>query len=301
MICAPCSRQQQLTAPKSRHLTALSLRSRRKRARTQTARDGALGRQMHWNSRPQPPKPRRVKVVANLPYYITTEVLKLLLPLGEHVSHVAFMLQHEVALRLSDPHPCALYFIRSAHSSGTILLCVNVKMPGVMIYEATSDTLLHLTFPQVLTHRGACAADGGQYRPMTVFSHFFSKPEYMFKIDRSSYFPSPEVHGALAVFTLLPPEEREAVRSVREFQSFVRQAFSSKRKMIANSLQPRWHKDDISAAVAALSLSAKVRIAHHAAHCAVTADTRRVCLCQRVAGARGCFGCLLSTVVCWDK
>jgi 16S rRNA (adenine1518-N6/adenine1519-N6)-dimethyltransferase len=52
-------------------------------------------------------KPRKVKVLANLPYYITTDVLKLLFPMGEHVSHVVFMLQHEVALRLTDPHPGA--------------------------------------------------------------------------------------------------------------------------------------------------------------------------------------------------
>ena len=53
---------------------------------------------------------RRVKVVANLPYNITTEILKVLLPQGDDISHIAFMLQHEVAQRLSTHHPGALCF-----------------------------------------------------------------------------------------------------------------------------------------------------------------------------------------------
>jgi 16S rRNA A1518/A1519 N6-dimethyltransferase RsmA/KsgA/DIM1 with predicted DNA glycosylase/AP lyase activity len=117
---------------------------------------------------------------------------------------------------------------------------------------------------------------------MTVFSHFFSEPEYMFKIDRYAYFPSPEVHGALAVFTLLPPEEREHVRSVREFQSFVRQAFSSKRKKISNSLQPRWLKDDINAAIATLGLAPTVRVM---LACSQMQRRRDACL---VASAQHC-------------
>jgi Ribosomal RNA adenine dimethylase len=43
----------------------------------------------------------KVKVVANLPYNITTEVLKAFLPRGTAVSCVALMLQHEVAERLT--------------------------------------------------------------------------------------------------------------------------------------------------------------------------------------------------------
>lgn len=50
---------------------------------------------------------RRVKIVANLPYNITTEILKVLLSQGDDISHIAFMLQHEVAQRLSNPHPGA--------------------------------------------------------------------------------------------------------------------------------------------------------------------------------------------------
>jgi 16S rRNA A1518/A1519 N6-dimethyltransferase RsmA/KsgA/DIM1 with predicted DNA glycosylase/AP lyase activity len=51
--------------------------------------------------------PSRIKVVANLPYNITTDILKRLLPLGEDIASIVFMLQHEVAERLSNAHPSA--------------------------------------------------------------------------------------------------------------------------------------------------------------------------------------------------
>jgi 16S rRNA A1518/A1519 N6-dimethyltransferase RsmA/KsgA/DIM1 with predicted DNA glycosylase/AP lyase activity len=95
---------------------------------------------------------------------------------------------------------------------------------------------------------------------MTVICHFFSQPKYLFKIDRSAYFPSPAVHGALALFKLLPSAERPAVRSEKEFLGFVRQAFSSKRKFIANSLQPRWQRELVNMGVERLGFTAAVRI-----------------------------------------
>jgi ribosomal RNA small subunit methyltransferase A len=43
---------------------------------------------------------RRAKVVANIPYNITTDILKVLLPMGEAFSNMIFMFQEEVAQRL---------------------------------------------------------------------------------------------------------------------------------------------------------------------------------------------------------
>ncbi|XP_057855426.1 ribosomal RNA small subunit methyltransferase, chloroplastic isoform X2 [Cryptomeria japonica] len=45
---------------------------------------------------------RLAKVISNLPFNITTEVLKILLPMGEVFSHVVLLLQEETALRLVD-------------------------------------------------------------------------------------------------------------------------------------------------------------------------------------------------------
>lgn len=51
---------------------------------------------------------RRIKVVANLPYNITTDILKVLLPMGKDIESIAFMLQLEVADRLTNPHPSVI-------------------------------------------------------------------------------------------------------------------------------------------------------------------------------------------------
>jgi len=48
---------------------------------------GARGR------RGGPPEPRKVKVVANLPYNITKEFLKIMLPMGDLVSELSIMIQ----------------------------------------------------------------------------------------------------------------------------------------------------------------------------------------------------------------
>jgi hypothetical protein len=47
----------------------------------------------------------RVKVVANLPYNITKEVLAILLPLGELVGSLHLMIQHEAGERLCETVP----------------------------------------------------------------------------------------------------------------------------------------------------------------------------------------------------
>ena len=48
---------------------------------------------------------RRIRIVANLPYYITTDVLKQLLPLGDKIESLLLLLQDEVAERLTTEHP----------------------------------------------------------------------------------------------------------------------------------------------------------------------------------------------------
>ncbi len=47
----------------------------------------------------------KVKVVANLPYNITKELLALLLPLGDVISDLHIMIQHETAERLTERKP----------------------------------------------------------------------------------------------------------------------------------------------------------------------------------------------------
>jgi 16S rRNA (adenine1518-N6/adenine1519-N6)-dimethyltransferase len=52
---------------------------------------------------------QRIKVVSSLPFYITTDLLKQLLPKGDVIESLALILQHEAAQSLTDSHPGVLY------------------------------------------------------------------------------------------------------------------------------------------------------------------------------------------------
>lgn len=183
--------------------------------------------------------PERIKVVANLPYYITTDLLKQLLSQGDSIESLSLLLQDEVAQRLTCQHPGAT----------SLLLFTTLAIPIAARLQAVLSTC----------YDSPCSsADVGAYRPMTVFTHFYGEPKYVFKIDRSCFYPVPNVHGALATFSLLTSPEWPPVRDEREFLVFVRQAFLSKRKMLTNSLQPMWSRETVAAALQELGVSDQV-------------------------------------------
>ena len=131
------------------------------------------------------------------------------------------------------------------------------------------------------------AGDGKLYRPMTVFAHYYSEPTYHFRIPARSFYPVPKVDGALATFKLRPVLERPKLRSERSYVSFVRQAFSSKRKLVANALRPRWSRAHIEAAMAAVSVDLQART-HSLLQCAV--ELKRGCcnFCMRCSSRLAC-------------
>jgi len=149
----------------------------------------------------------KLKVVANLPYYITTDVLKMLLPRGNSFSNFTVMLQEEVAQRFA------------------------VHQPG-----------------------------DRDYRYMSVFCHYYSKPEYKFRISRHSYFPAPKVDGAVVDFILTPPSERALeVSEERKFLSLVHASFQHRRKMMKNSLPMAADLAGEALSVAGLSSSSRAQ------------------------------------------
>ena len=54
----------------------------------------------------------------------------------------------------------------------------------------------------------AASPGGSDYRAMNIEVGFYSQPRYVFKIDRTAYFPQPKVHGALVDFALRSPSAR---------------------------------------------------------------------------------------------
>eukprot|EP00976_Prorocentrum_cordatum_P100502 1192260-Prorocentrum_minimum.AAC.1 len=62
---------------------------------------------MRWRKKEQllPDEMAKVKVVANLPYNITSDALKRLLPMGDNISDVVVMVQLEAAERFTSASP----------------------------------------------------------------------------------------------------------------------------------------------------------------------------------------------------
>ena len=123
----------------------------------------------------------KMKLVSNLPYNISTQVLLRVLDRKELFSRAVIMLQKEVAGRISSPH-------------------------GSRDYGSLSVLLQN---------------------------RFDISPA--FRVPRGAFFPVPKVESA--VVTLDPLEEpRFEVLGESTFRTVARQAFSSRRKMIRNSL-----------------------------------------------------------------
>ncbi|XP_020243748.1 ribosomal RNA small subunit methyltransferase, chloroplastic isoform X2 [Asparagus officinalis] len=145
------------------------------------------------------------KVVANIPFNISTDVVKLLLPMGDIFSEVVLLLQDETALRLVD-----------------------------------------------------ASLGSSEYRPINIFVNFYSDPEYKFKVERSNFFPQPNVDAAVVRFKLKKSSECPSVSSTKSFFSMVSSAFNGKRKMLRKSLQHLCSSQNIEAALKDVDLPTTV-------------------------------------------
>ncbi|CAL9076837.1 unnamed protein product [Musa acuminata var. zebrina] len=140
--------------------------------------------------------PTYAKVVSNLPFNISTEVVKQLLPMGDVFSDVVLLLQDEAASRLAD-----------------------------------------------------CSLRTPEYRPINIFVKFYSDPAYIIKVERTNFFPEPNVDAAIIRFRLKRSAEYPLVASSKSFFSMVNSAFNGKRKMLRKSLQHICPSFEIEAAL----------------------------------------------------
>lgn len=148
---------------------------------------------------------KKAKVVANLPYHITTPILEKLLPLNECISDLILMVQKEVAVRFVAPIGTKDY------SSFTVFLqffskvsyCFTIEPSCFSPKPTVQSAVVHLTLtppPEVKSREGFFA--------MTRTA--FGKRRKMMKSSLKDLFPSKTIEASLKKMSLNPkirPEE----------------------------------------------------------------------------------------------
>ncbi|MQL53209.1 16S rRNA (adenine(1518)-N(6)/adenine(1519)-N(6))-dimethyltransferase RsmA [Desulfofundulus thermobenzoicus] len=124
---------------------------------------------------------REYKVMANLPYYITTPLIMRLLRGGFHITEMVLMVQLEVAARMA-------------------------ARPGT-----------------------------GDYGALSVAVQYYGRPEVLFRVPRTVFFPAPGVDSAV-VRLIRRGKPAVTVEDEDLFFTLVRGAFGQRRKTLANAL-----------------------------------------------------------------
>jgi len=124
---------------------------------------------------------KKIKVLGNLPYYITTPIIEYLIERRRVVDSALVVVQKEVAGRLK-------------------------ALPGTRDYSSLS-----------------------------CFAQYYTTPEYLHTIKRTSFYPVPEVDSSLIRLKMLE-EPAVKVRDEELFFKIIRGSFNQRRKSIINSL-----------------------------------------------------------------
>eukprot|EP00210_Caulerpa_lentillifera_P003531 g3368.t1 len=138
----------------------------------------------------------------------------------------------------------------------------NITTNCLKLYLPQGDCISDLMFMiQDEVAQRLCQTQPGesQYRAMTVYAKHFSDPKYLFKIRKGAYKPQPLVDGAFVDFSLKKSSERLNQAEESSFISFVNKAFSSKRKLLKNSMEPLYSGDLVHEALQSLDIPTNTR------------------------------------------
>lgn len=128
------------------------------------------------------PKRKRFKVIGNIPYYITTPILKYFLKEKGMVNTMLFSVQKEFAKRI------------------------------------TAD------------------AGSKEYGSLSCYLQFYTKPEELFRIKKSSFSPAPKVDSCFLRFKIKRGTKPRDLNEELLFR-IIRAAFNKRRKILKNSLE----------------------------------------------------------------
>ena len=146
-----------------------------------------------------------------------------------------------------------------------------IRIYGNLPYYITSPILHHLfTFAERIdeihiviqtevAHRLVAQPGGRDYGYLSVFTQFYSRPEFVFEIPRDAFDPPPEVTSALVTLRLPGERAKLSLSDETRFLDFVKLCFSKKRKTLVNNLRTLAKPDRVRGALASLSLRPDAR------------------------------------------
>lgn len=166
---------------------------------------------------------RRAKVVANIPYNITTDILKRLLPMGDTFEDLVFMFQEEIARRLAT------------------------EERGEKMIENANEVKKK-------------KKSNSDFRAMSVRTAYYSESRYIRPVAKDCFDPPPNVESCLIGFK---PKRKEHLLKIngteKQFFTFVQSCFAQKRKMLKNNLRATCDAETIDLALEILGRGDKVR------------------------------------------
>ena len=146
-----------------------------------------------------------------------------------------------------------------------------IRIYGNLPYYITSPILHHLfTFAEQIdeihiviqtevAHRLVAQPGGRDYGYLSVFTQFYSRPEFVFEIPRDAFAPPPEVTSALVTLRLPGERAKLSLSDETRFLDFVKLCFSKKRKTLVNDLRTLAKPDRVREALSSLSLRPDAR------------------------------------------
>ena len=134
---------------------------------------------------------KNVKIVANIPYYITSPIINKLLEYRENIDEIYLMVQKEVAERIAS----------QPHSKNMSLLTHAVQ--------------------------------------------FYAETEYLFTVPKEKFDPVPKVDSVFLGIKILKDKRYESQISEEKYFKYLKEAFSNKRKSIANNLTKLGFSKDV--------------------------------------------------------
>ncbi|RWW61569.1 hypothetical protein BHE74_00031370, partial [Ensete ventricosum] len=114
-------------------------------------------------------------------------------------------------------------------------------------------------FDEAASRLADCSLRTSEYRPINIFVKFYSDPAYIMKVERTNFFPQPNVDAAIIRFRLKRSAEYPSVASPKSFFSMVNSAFNGKRKMLRKSLQHMCPSAEIESALMTIGQTVTAR------------------------------------------